>query len=230
MTAGPGSAAPPRCVGEPVSWPRLEAHAAGELGPRARHAIDEHVASCARCRSCLASIREDVVTLPPLVISIAPRRARWWRWVIPPLGLAAAAAIALLMLRPGSSSDAEPSDRVTIKGIGVVELELVRDRAGVVSFDAATFAEGDRWKAVVTCPPAATAHFELFVTEHGSSTVDRPLGSPARLGCGNQVALPGAFALSGNRAHTVCVRIRAEDGGDVACVTLRPEAAMPGSP
>ncbi|HEY0991708.1 MAG TPA: hypothetical protein VGD80_31865 [Kofleriaceae bacterium] len=50
------------CIGEPISWPRLEAFALGAPDP----AIPLHTAACPACRHCLEHIRGDTVALRPL--------------------------------------------------------------------------------------------------------------------------------------------------------------------
>ena len=59
------------CVGEPVSWPRLESFALGAPDP----AIAAHVDACPACRRCLDEIRGDAVALLPLVAVPAARAA-----------------------------------------------------------------------------------------------------------------------------------------------------------
>lgn len=217
----------PACIGEAISWPRLEAFAAGGGAPATRSQIDAHLAACPACRHCLAELRADVVALPPLAVPAArPRRAWWQTWLVPALGVAAAAAIALVVLRGLRGAGAPPrEDVVAIKGVGDVVVGVVRERGGAISDDARTFAPGDRWKVVVTCPPAASAAFTVEVSEAGpgaAATIDRPL-PPATLPCGNRVVLPGAFALTGMRAHRVCVRVTSADDTGRACVTIAPE-------
>jgi hypothetical protein len=145
------------------------------------------------------------------------------------MALAGAAAVALVLWRgagTGPSPDrARREDVARIKGVGEVVLGVVRERAGAVRLDARTYAPGDRWKVVVTCPPAASAWVDVAV--HDAGGVDHPL-APARIGCGNGVALPGAFSITGGRTNRVCVRIGAAAAPDRAgppdaCVTLRPE-------
>jgi hypothetical protein len=213
------------CIGEPVSWPRLERFAQGGGADRAVH---DHVARCAACARCLDQIRGDLVALPPLAVP-APRppRARR-RWLPPAMALAAAAAVALVVWRgrdgtPGE--DAPREDVARVKGVGEVVLGVVRERGGVIRHDARTYAPGDRWKVVVTCPPAASAWVDVAV--HDAGQVDHPL-APARIGCGNRVLVPGAFSITGDRANRVCVRVAAGEAPDRAqapdaCVTLRPE-------
>lgn len=193
------------CIGEPISWLRLERYALEQRDATIR----DHIAACPACKTCLDEITRDVVVLRPLV---GPRKRRWWPLVAIP-AFAMAAAI-LFFLRPREQVE----DRVRIKGLGTVELDVVRERNGAIGDDR-TFREGDRFKVIVTCPPENLVRFEVAVTEQGASRADRPL-APARLLCGNRVAIPGAFTLTGNKPHRVCVRIN--DAGD-ACLTLRPE-------
>lgn len=221
---------PPRCIGEPVSWLRLEQFALS----RADAHVEKHVDACPACRACLEEISRDVVALPPLVVPAAAKARRpWWQFAMP-IGLAvAAAAILLLVLRPPAHEHAAlPTDVTAVKGLGTVELDVVRERGGVIRADVRTYAAGDRWKVVVTCAADKTAWIDAFVVEAGATRADYPL-APAQVVCGNQIALPGAFAITGEVDNLVCVRVstdgapRRADGkpGDpgVACVTLSPE-------
>ncbi|HVK86662.1 MAG TPA: hypothetical protein VM513_21230 [Kofleriaceae bacterium] len=208
------------CIGEPISWLRLEAFALDRRDP----AIREHVAVCAACRTCLDDVERDVVALPPLALP-APRPARWRRWLprlAPAFAVAAAAVIALVVWRDDPRRAPGRDDIVHVKGVGEVVLGVMRERAGVVRDDVHTFATGDRFKVFVTCPPAASASVEVAITELATGTVDHPV-APAQIACGNEVAIPGAFSLSGG-VHRVCARI--SDGvtaGATACLELSPE-------
>ena len=111
-------------------------------------------------------------------------------------------------------------------------LGLVRDRDGTIRDDVTTFAAGDRWKVVVTCDPAKAAWIDVAVVEDGAASADHPL-APAHVACGNQVVVPGAFALTGAKPNRVCVRVAAgapprralpaAGEHDVACITVTPE-------
>lgn len=206
------------CIGEPISWPRLERYvlAGGDA------AIGEHVAACAACRQCLDEIERDVVALPPLVV---PVKRRWWKLAVPIAGALAAAALLLLLLRPR-----EPREGVaSVKGLGDVQIDVVRERAGIVRDDVRSFAPGDRWKVVVTCPPDRPAWLDVAVVEAGAAHADYPL-APARVTCGNRIVVPGAFSLTGDKPHRVCVRVgvagepaRSLPAPGDACLTLRPD-------
>jgi len=201
------------CIGEPISWPRLERFAVDRADP----AIAAHVTACPACRACLDRIRLDDLALPPLVVAAA-RRGR--RWLAPMVAAAAAAAIALVVLR----RPVEDRLVVGLKGVGEVALELVRERAGAIAFEARSYAPGDRWKVVVSCPPGAAVWVDVSVAD-GRAT-DHPLGNRP-LACGNRVAVPGAFTITGAAANRICVRVAggAEAGTEAgtACTTVRPE-------
>ncbi len=225
--------ASPHCIGEPVSWLRLESMALGDHDATAV----AHLAACAACRSCMDEIRADLVALPPLHVpergARAARSARpaWLRWAIPAFGLAAAAAIALLVVRPhgdGAEADARVA---TVKGVGEVVVDLVRDRDGAIGIGATTSRAGDRWKLVVTCAPGAAAWIDVAVVERGGHAApDYPL-SPAHVACGNRVVVPGAFELTGPRPNRVCAVLGADAAPPraglpetgVACMTVTPE-------
>jgi len=208
------------CIGEPISWLRLERFALGAPDP----AIASHVAACPACRQCLAQIHDDVVALPPLEVPTRLRRPQWRRrWLAPVFAAAAAAVVLVVVLRrPPPPGDDVASATIGVKGVGEVTLELVRERGGAISYEARGFAPGDRWKVVVSCPPSASAWIDVSVAD--GITIDHPLAA-AQLPCGNRVVVPGAFTVTGTRANRVCARVAAAPGADAgtACLTLRPE-------
>ncbi len=201
------------CIGEPVSWLRLERFAADGKD----RAIAEHVAACAACRGCLDEIQGDLVALPPL--AVPAKRARRWTWLAPAFAFAAAAAIAIVVLRPAPKVR---ENVAYVKGVGEVVLGTVRERGGVVREDVLTFAPGDRWKLVITCPPGASTRVEVSVTEEGSARADHPL-APTTIACGNRMVLPGAFAITGAYPNRVCTRISSDEDSASACLTISPE-------
>jgi hypothetical protein len=209
------------CIGEPISWPRLELFASGARDPE----IAAHVAACPACAHCLDGLRTDVVALPPLVMP-QPRARRRMRWIAPAMAFAAAALIVLVIVRRGDEPGRD--DVVRVKGIGEVTLGLVRERGGVIRDDVTTFTAGDRWKILVTCPPSATGAVWIDAAVFDAGVVDRPL-APTQVACGNRVAVPGAFTITGTRMNLVCVRVSplptAATPGDagVACKRLLPE-------
>lgn len=233
------SPTPPSCIGEPVSWLRLEQFALSRAGGAIDGAVRSHVDACPACRACFEEISRDVVALPPLVVPTSKARRPWWQLAMP-IGLAvAAAAILLLVLRPREDERAAlPTDVTAVKGLGTVELDVVRNRAGITRDDVRTFIDGDRWKVVVTCSadPGRSVWVDVFVNEEtGSGAADFPF-APQEIACGNAIVLQGAFEITGNEPNLVCVRVSSEglppqfkgrngEPGDpgVACVTLSPE-------
>nr|MBA3464019.1 hypothetical protein [Deltaproteobacteria bacterium] len=115
------------CIGEPVSWLKLERHAAGQRDA----AIASHVAACPACKHCLDEIESDLVALPPLSVPV-PRKRSWWPRLAPAMALAAAAVIVLVLWRGRSEETPVREDVVMVKGIGEVVLGVARERAGVV--------------------------------------------------------------------------------------------------
>ncbi|MFT3698208.1 MAG: hypothetical protein QM831_34015 [Kofleriaceae bacterium] len=197
------------CIGEPISWPRLERHAV-----TADPAIARHLEQCAACRECMLEITRDVVALPVLNVPDAPKKRafKWWFALVPAI---AAAAILLFVMRPRSHAE----NITSIKGVGDVTLGVVRERHGAITEDASTFAPGDRWKLVITCAPGHSTQITVDVTD--AKTTDHPL-APAELACGNRVVIPGAFELNGG-ANRVCAHVSSSGNAGTACVTLRPE-------
>jgi hypothetical protein len=197
------------CIGEPISWLRLERFVLEGSDAHVR----EHVAACPACKHCLDEIQRDVVALPVLDV---PAKRRWRPFVMPALAALAAAAILLFWLRP---RDPVEEGVAYVKGVGKVVVDVVRERAGVVRDDVRTFRAGDRFKVVVTCPPTHEVGLDISVREQGVARPDQPL-APARIVCGNRIVLPGAFELTGDKPHDVCVRVA---GQASACLTLSPE-------
>jgi hypothetical protein len=215
------------CIGEPISWLRLETFALGTSDAE----IATHVAACAVCSRCLEEIRGSSVELPRLVIPATPTRKRRFTWWLVPAMAAAAVALILFVVVPRDPRP-ELRDEIAygVKGVGDVILGVVRDRAGTQRDDVLTYAPGDRWKVVVTCPPGAGAWIDVAVID--PSGVDYPL-APARIACGNRVFVPGAFTITGSQPNLVCARVGSEAvpvrtpprprDPNVACLTLHPE-------
>jgi len=84
---------------EPVSWLRLERYHAQDLPPAERALVDDHLATCPRCRECLARISADRRPLPPLP-PLAQRTATPAR--------SAAAAATTAAVQPSGVAEATP--------------------------------------------------------------------------------------------------------------------------
>jgi hypothetical protein len=212
------------CISEPVSWLRLEQHVILHDAK-----VAEHVAACEACRACLTEIERDVVALPGLVVP--ERRRPWWHLALPAL----AAAVVLLLVLVWPHRDWRP-EVTTIKGVGEVAIDVIRERGGNVREDVRTFAQNDRWKVVVTCPPDKGAW--MFTTVTDESGTDYPM-KPQHISCGNRVVLPGAFTISGNLPNRICVRVSVDElkvrpprerDADLACLTVLPEPTASAPP
>jgi hypothetical protein len=199
------------CTGQPISWMRLERYALGEFSEGERSDIATHLASCPACSACMERIATDAPpALPPLplprgVVELPKRRARsrsaWPLWA----GLASAAAAALLLFGgPGT----EPPSRRHVKG-GDFAIELVRVDAGDQLQPATHFTPGDRFKALVTCPPGWGGVAGISVYQSGKTYL--PLAASSLDECGNRRALEGAFSLDGPDRALVCVSFAADE-------------------
>ncbi len=206
-----------RCVGTPISWLRLEQHHAGELKAAESAAITLHLGTCGACAACLARIEHEVaLPLPALPALPAPQPAPaptptptatvlTFRRVAPVLAALAIAAALLLMLgrRPQGMGPQELDPLSSRTKGGSVGFVLVRDDEGVIDEAGGVYRDGDRWKALVTCPAGMRAAWDLVVIERGRAAF--PLEAQADLTCGNAVPLPGAFRTTGHEPMTVCV-------------------------
>jgi len=194
-----------RCVDQPVSWLRLELYQLGEVDAAEHASIAAHLAACPACAECLASIeREEASTLAPLP---AARKARGLasRGRLGAVGAGALALAAVILLGVGGGwrrgSAVDPGGAARAKGDGVA-FTLVRDDDERIDETTGVFREGDRFKAVVTCPPSMGGAFDLVVYDASGASFPLPR---AHVACGNGVPLPGAFRLSGSAEETVCL-------------------------
>jgi hypothetical protein len=236
-----------RCQSQPVSWLTLELFHAGDLPEGERRHVETHLSECACCRSCLERIETDERQLPELpAVPARPERPKWWRRRAARLGLAAAvasaAAVLLLsvLLRPPrpprNVPGAVPPSRIAGYKGGDLALALARERRGETQLHPTRFAPGDRFKALVTCPPTRPPlHGEVVVYQDGGASF--PLATASPLACGNQLPLPGAFTLTGRSPAVVCLVVgtsapdrrrirkgptRLGAGLDIVCVELTP--------
>jgi len=216
-----------RCTGTPVSWLRLEQHHAGELPAPERDDVTAHLATCEACAACFARIVEEATAPLPVLARPAasarpPARVFALRRVAAPLAAFAVAAGVLLALGRGPRPDPQPHDFPVDPGAartkgGDVGFVLVREDEGVVAEAGGVYREGDRWKAVVTCPAGMRASWDLVVYEHGEASF--PLDPASELVCGNDVPLRGAFRTTGRERMTVCLVW--DDGASVDREALR---------
>jgi hypothetical protein len=209
---------PSRCTGEPISWLRLERYRLGELAEAERARVAEHLTACATCAECMARIMADEAEiLPALELAAGAARAasiatpapppRRWRLFAGAGALAAAAMMVLGIGRTwhGSATRTIEHETALLKGDGMAFV-LVRDDGQRLADPQGVFRDGDRFKALVTCPPAMGANFDLVVFD--ASGASFPLAPAPGFACGNEVPLPGAFRLTAAAPgdhDTVCV-------------------------
>jgi hypothetical protein len=203
----------PRCIDVPVSWLRLERYHLGEVSAEERAQSAAHLAACAACAESYASLeRDDAVALPalPEVVRAGRRgvrsigaRARLGVMVAGGLALAAAA---VLGVGQGWRHGVGPGGVTGGGGDGVkgdaIAFSLVREDSERIEGAAGIYRDGDRFKAVVTCSPSMDVTFDVVVYDETGASF--PL-APARVACGNEVPLPGAFRLTGSGVETVCL-------------------------
>jgi hypothetical protein len=205
------------CVGEPVSWLRLERYQLDEIAGAERARIEEHLAACAACRVCLARIgsdeREPLSSLStPRPIPLrrraekpSGRRRLWLTGDVPWIAAAVfVVAVAIGSWRQWFAVDERTArvERGTVKG-GEVALTLVRDDGETIAGERGVYRDGDRMKALVTCPPGARVVFDLVVLDTDGASF--PLEPARAFPCGNRVPLPGAFRLTGGAEKRVCI-------------------------
>ncbi len=215
-----------RCVGEPVSWLRLERFRLGELGATERVGVAAHLAACTACAACMARIEADETReLPALALGPAPTRPM----LAPPArsprrrlfasvaALAAAAVVVLGIGRTWHSPGSSERETARPKGDGMAFV-LVRDDGQRMVDAQGVFRDGDRFKALVTCPPGSDATFDLVVFDAAGASF--PLSAARGFACGNEVPLPGAFRLtSAGDRETVCVVWGSDDEVDRGALT-----------
>jgi hypothetical protein len=206
------TAATSRCASEPISWLELERFVLDDLPPARATSVQQHLQGCPVCALCLGRIREPAAApvLPPLPARpprprsepLAVRARRRWPWLAG-AGLAGATALVLLLALPAL----RPPGGTATKGIQVA-LTLVRERQGAIAEDPGGYHPDDRWKALVTCPEGRELAWALVLFQDPGAGAAAPLIAPVasgnRLGCGNRVALPGAFRVTGDGRAAVC--------------------------
>ena len=140
------------------------------------------------------------LSLPPSPVR-SPNRARWGLLVL-------AVVLGLLVVR-------WPPGETRFKG-GELVVTVDRDRAGVVTSDAATFQDGDRLQLRLTTPPGVH-RVRVWVMQGGAVVLD---DGPFTVRGGNRVPLPFSFAVDG-AAIELCVS--AESSAEVTCRRLQPQ-------
>jgi hypothetical protein len=209
------------CIGAPVSWLKLERYELGELSADDATLVREHLDACAACAAALSKIKADGAAPLPKLQKKRPARARvvlLRRAGLVTTGLAMAAAVLLWI---GIKPTGQSGNR--IKG-GDVSFVLVREDETVFAEAGVSFRDGDRFKMVVTCPPGS--HVALDAVVWDSAGASFPLTVPSTFQCGNGVALPGAFRVTGTDVMTVCLLVKDADAIDREDVRRGGRSAM----
>lgn len=208
------------CVGEPISWMRLERFVLGEASEAEARSIEEHLMRCAVCRACADEARAPVAlpdwsTIAPASMApavstpvVLPLRPRPWprRLAIATTSLAIAAA-AMLVLRPRESVVREPGV-VRVRG-GDVAMLVVREREGATTEDPSDFRTSDRFRIALSCPPGLEGPIRIVVEQGGERALASSTGE--RFRCGNRAFLEGAFRITDATDARICA-IVAEPG------------------
>lgn len=191
------------CV--PVSWLRLERYALGELAPAERTEIAGHLTACPVCRARADRIAVDSGRqLPPLPAAPPSRSTgRHPGWLaFAAMGAAAAAVLLAVWTRPGDGPQLG-GRRIAVKG-GEVTIELVRERAGSIAWEPTSFTADDRFKLLLTCAPPLRVYADLVVLQSDGPAFP---GAASRIGCGNRIALPTSFRITGPGDASICVAL-----------------------
>lgn len=189
------------------SWLALERYALGELPDAQREQLEAQLIDDALARDCLAQIRSDVRTMPPLPALKTPEKQQkqtWYsQWRLTGV-LVAMASLALLLLLPkleGESGMLRVEQHEGLKGDGVA-ISLVREHAGSVALEPLRFTLEDRFKVRVTCGATDPRVADVVVYQAGEASF--PL-QPQTIRCGNHVVLDGAFRFDALSPARVCV-------------------------
>jgi hypothetical protein len=215
------------CIGEPVSYFRLERFALRELSADEQRSVAEHLAQCPTCRACHDRIQADgrEQDLAALVARLqAPRgpqpraagRARGWLWGTVALSLTG--LLAVLSTQPGTQPMA-PGGTPGTKGDGLaLELTRIDDRGQ--QLEPTRFAPSDRFRVALSCPPALAGKVHVLAFQAGEKF--EPLPAQTLASCGNRRMLSGAFRLDGSAPVDVCVLL-----GDADVTAVRARDGLP---
>lgn len=168
------------------------------LPPREAEAVGRHLSSCDLCRTDAANLANDQrrferEVFPQTREVIVERRSprRYWRRLLPALGVAAAAAAAWLLIAP-----VERQPDLMTKGDTTLSIFVARD-AGPTTVDGKTrLHPGDRIRFVLR--PAGQRYAVIASLDGaGRTTVYHPYGGKesAELASGPRVEIPGSIVL-----------------------------------
>jgi hypothetical protein len=209
------------CIGEPVSYLRLERYSLHELPAEEDRSIASHLEQCAVCRACYERIQADardadvaVLATKLSQLSAAARpRPRRARFVWGASALVASLAALLFVMRPPAEAPGIASQSTT-KGDGL-GLEVVRSDAQGQLLEPTHFAESDRFKLLLSCSADRAGSVRVLVFQGGD--VFEPVPAQRLESCGNRRPLAGAWAFDGGEAVELCA-VFAEASLDLSAV------------
>jgi hypothetical protein len=196
------------CIDTPISWFQLDRRATGELGPVEDKRIENHLQQCDACRAGWHEIQTATRELRPLPTPSSPSASfleRWKRWLWPAVLVPALAAIVLFVVigrqQPGEVDRFHGSDGL-VKG-GDTTLSLLREHEGDVATDPSVYVSGDRFRLLVSCASPTSSAWDVVAYQDGQAFF--PFDPGQSIGCGNEVAIPGAFRVTGTSPVTICL-------------------------
>jgi hypothetical protein len=180
----------------------------GELPPDRQATVAQHAASCSRCTSTLAALREaqeafDSHIHTRTVDALLARSRAWWRarrlrwlWLVP-------APAALLLLATALLTRWEPAIRAKgPSGPPALELHVRRGDHLFAFTSGGPLRAGDAVRFVIRRPPELAHVLVVGVEPSGRVTVYHPLGrsasAPLPAGPG-RLELPGSIVLDDGR-------------------------------
>lgn len=185
----------------------LDRLAAGELPPEVARSTEQHVAGCAGCGARMAERRAGFGGLdgvdPRAMLarirtgldapaSLSERLLGMLRRLGAPLAVVAAAAVAVVLVRPGQ----ETTSGTRLKGAPTLHVFRLRGDHAQEAISGDRFAPGDRLRFAVDLP--TEGYVKIFGVEaSGALYTAWPLdsGVQTRFTAGNGVELPGAVSL-----------------------------------
>jgi hypothetical protein len=216
-----------RCIGQPVSYLQLERRRLNELALADRRSVDAHLEACQTCSAYYAQTAERIELLPlptpvprPEPVRAAPR----FGFAFAGLALAAAGLLLMVVQTPAPVGPGlePPLSRLHVRG-GDIALELVRMSSRGELLSPTHFFASDRFKAQITCPPTQRGGVQIVVYQGGRAFF--PLAPLPLERCGNQLSVPGAFALAGPDPALVCAVF--DDGRTLDRNTLSEQSLLP---
>ncbi|HET8932637.1 MAG TPA: hypothetical protein VFN67_04315 [Polyangiales bacterium] len=215
------------CIGEPVSYFRLERYGLHELPAEEDRSVAAHLEQCAVCRACYERIQadardSDIAAIAAQLSQLPAARPRRARALWGLTALAASVACLLFVLRPQPAVPGIASESTT-KGDGFA-LELVRADADGQLLEPTHFVPGDRFKLLLTCPASSAGSVRVLMFQGGASY--EPVAAQRLDTCGNRRPLAGAWGLDGLEAVELCA-VFADASLDVSALRTGDQLSAP---